>query len=124
MARGLSGPIPIFFLCVSSPVLSSPSLIPFPCLLFFYSFVCLPLPSFCSIPSGVCHTLFLPFPQCLHPSLSSLSLQEGQVHRLLSPNMWRELIGSSVWLFPPDCLCVAVTWLSLPLLFLLLSALL
>lgn len=69
------------------------------------------------IPFTVCHTLYPPSPWCLHPSLSSLSSQEGQVHRLLSQNMWRELIGSSVWLFPPDCFCVAVTWLSLRLLF-------
>lgn len=27
----------------------------------------------------------------------------------LSQNMWRELIGSSVRLFPPGCFCVAVT---------------
>lgn len=47
--------------------------------------------------------------------IPSLNFQEGQVQKLLSRNMWKELIGSGIWLFPPDYFCVAVTWLSPPL---------
>lgn len=93
------------FICVFPfliPISSPHCLFSLSCLSIFHLFLD-PL-----TPSTVCHPLF---PQCLHPSLSSCSSQEGQVHRLLSENMWRELIGSSIWLFPPDCFCMAVTWL-------------
>lgn len=41
---------------------------------------------------------------CLPPAHSRVKCMG-----FLSQNMWRELIGSSIRLFPPDCFCVAVT---------------
>lgn len=44
-----------------------------------------------------------------HLSLFSRLTRGSSARAFLSQNMWRELIGSSVRLLPPDCFCVAVT---------------